>query len=621
MQPFSRRILFVALISFVANQLAFALTSRYRATWRDDPSTTIVIGWDQVSGINPVFYYDVVDHADCVEDYSYAKHPDRSIYAKGMHNHFVRLAGLRPNTRYFFVITDSEGVNQRFSFRTIPDHADERISIVAGGDSRNHLEARRAANRMVAKLRPHFVLFGGDMTGGDSSREWLVWMDDWQLTTCSDGRLTPIVPARGNHEYSNATITDLFDIKSLDVYYSLTFGGNLFRTYTLNSLIPPGGEQRKWLEEDLKSQQEVIYKLAQYHYPIRPHTRVKRNRDGQWQHWAGLFHDYRFDLVIESDGHVVKSSYPIRPDTGPGSDEGFIRDDFNGTVYIGEGCWGAPLRRNNDDKNWTRSSGSFNQFKWIFIDKQSIEVRTIHTDNVDQVAEVDHFNIFLPPNGLKLWNPPSGDIITLHNRNAEPVLVNNPPVEPLMNLTDCSAELAGNRAFIHWKTLNEWPNLTYEIQRSHDGIHFTTIASIEGRGQIQKTNIYKVLDRNLSDSDPDKLQYRIKRLLPNGHYSFFKAVPVRTMVARAGSNDFAELYPDPNTGLLKVKYKLKTPGNVSIRLFNNFEKEVSKSYYQNQREGNYLKSIDMKSMPHGDYLLVIKTEEEIISQIRIIKKV
>ena len=35
------------------------------------------------------------------------------------------------------------------------------------------------------------------MTGGDSNREWKEWLDDWQLTIGQDGRMTPIVPARG----------------------------------------------------------------------------------------------------------------------------------------------------------------------------------------------------------------------------------------------------------------------------------------------------------------------------------------------------------------------------------------------------------------------------------------
>ncbi|MCB0376559.1 MAG: T9SS type A sorting domain-containing protein [Lewinellaceae bacterium] len=144
---------------------------------------------------------------------------------------------------------------------------------------------------------------------------------------------------------------------------------------------------------------------------------------------------FGFDLY-ESDAHVVKQTHPIRPDTGLESDEGFIRDDENGTVYIGEGNWGAPLRDNNDNKSWTRASGSFNQFNWIFVDQEKIEIRTIRTDHAQQVAEVSQSDIFEPPKGLIIWNPPTGNVVTLRNRKTgspSPGSGTQPPIATLEN--------------------------------------------------------------------------------------------------------------------------------------------------------------------------------------------
>ena len=410
-----RFFLFFIILSQFLGTLS-AATGRYRCMWRDDPATTMVIGWDQASGSAPELYYDVVDFGKQVSAYRFKQQPDRIIAAKGMNNHFVRLMGLKPNTVYYFVIKDTEGVSQRLSFKTAPDTPKERLSIIAGGDSRNNREARRDANRLVSKLRPHFIIFDGDMTGGDTFEEWREWFDDWQETIGSDGRLFPVVVARGNHEAANSSITELFDVSSADVYYALTFGGNLFRIYTLNSLIPPGGSQRIWLEGDLSANQDVAWRMAQYHHAIRPHTLKKPEKDELLLNWATLFYKYQVALAMESDAHVVKLTYPIRPSREPGSEEGFIRDDEAGTVYIGEGCWGAPLREANDNKAWTRASGSFNQFKWIFVDQEKIEIRTIRTDGARQVAEVSHSNIFEPPFGLVIWNPAAGDVVVIRNR-------------------------------------------------------------------------------------------------------------------------------------------------------------------------------------------------------------
>lgn len=393
---------------------AFGRIDKIRIVWQGNASTSATIAWNQVSGTDPVLLLDVNDYGRNAAEYGLSKLPDRIQEAEGMNNHFVRLDGLLPNMTYYFLVKDSEGTSTRYFFTTAPNHADRRLSIVAGGDSRNHQDARQDANIMVAKLRPHCVMFGGDFTENDFPQEWQEWLDDWQLSIAEDGRITPIIVTRGNHEASNRTLIDLFDMRAAGGYYVTTLGGDLVRIYTLNTLIPVGGEQRDWLENDLRTYgQKYHWRIGQYHHPMRPHTQRKSEKNDQVAHWAPLFEKYNVNLMVECDAHVVKSTWPIRTDNGPGSDEGFIRDDENGTVYIGEGCWGAPLRNNDDDKAWTRASGSFNQFNWIFIDKEKIEVRTIQTDGAGRVANIDPKNIFKAPIGIRIWNPANGDVITI----------------------------------------------------------------------------------------------------------------------------------------------------------------------------------------------------------------
>ncbi len=416
----------VALAIFFANAVEAANT-RYRCMWREDPATSMVIGWDQISGGNAVLHYDVIDHGQKTDAYRLSHKPDKVLNARGMNNHFVRLTNLKPATVYYFVIRDSEGVSRRMSFRTAPDNPSERLSIIAGGDSRNHRDARKSANKLVSKLRPHFVLFNGDMTADDSPNEWKKWLDDWQETIGSDGRLFPVLVARGNHEASNESLVEIFDVANSGLIYALNFGGSLLRIYTLNSMIPSGGEQRDWLEADLKKYGQMSWRFAQYHHAMRPHTSDKSEKDDLIIHWATLFQKYKVQLAIESDSHVAKWTYPIRPSKESGSDQGFIQDDENGTVYIGEGCWGAPLRKNDDDKAWTRASGSFNQFNWIFVDKDKVEVRTVMTDVSANVGEVSDRNPFEPPIGLSLWNPPTGDVLIMYKE--KPVVAAKPPVQ------------------------------------------------------------------------------------------------------------------------------------------------------------------------------------------------
>ena len=207
----NRGLWILILFVFCLSEPAIGRINRLRCMWRDDPATSMVIAWDQRSGAEPALLYDTEDFGQVARSYRMRQRPDRSTNAKGMNTQFVRLTGLKPNTVYYFVILDSEGLSKRFSFRTAPNTPDVRLSVIAGGDSRNHREARVDANKIVSKIRPNFIMFGGDMTENDSPKEWQDWLDDWQYTIGSDGRLFPIITARGNHESQNASITELFD--------------------------------------------------------------------------------------------------------------------------------------------------------------------------------------------------------------------------------------------------------------------------------------------------------------------------------------------------------------------------------------------------------------------------
>lgn len=415
---------FCLIFCFIGHN-TFAKSSKFRCMWRDNPATSMVIGWDQESGSSPLVFFDTKDHGNEVSKYRFQKKTDSVVSFHEMNNNFARFNNLLPNTVYYFIIKDNEGQSERYSFKTAPADPNERLSIVAGGDSRNQREACRKANLMVSKLHPNFVLFGGDMTESDNAFQWKQWLDDWQLTISPEGRMTPIIVARGNHEYTNNTLVQLFDVAATGLYYKFDFGGNLLSVYTLNSLISAGGDQKDWLQTQMAGDQDKTWRMAQYHFPMRPHTKVKVDRNDQAIYWATLFSRYSLNVAVESDAHVAKITYPIKPFAGLGADQGFIRDDETGTVYLGEGGWGAPLRQNNDNKNWTMESGSFNHFNWLWVDQNAIQVRTVKTDNANNVANLNLNNVFAIPQGIDLWKMGADVVYTINRKapNSENVLL------------------------------------------------------------------------------------------------------------------------------------------------------------------------------------------------------
>jgi hypothetical protein len=417
--------------------------SKYRLVWTDDPTTTVMVAWDQGQVNDPVVYYGKEDFGQEWQKYPQGQVPTRTVPGyRGMNNHFAKLSNLEPDQIYYFVIKDSEYTSDRFWFRTAPD-VPEPFTFIAGGDTKSSdppLTAGRLSHQMVAKLRPLFVIFNGDFCSGSGvdDDDWQQWLNDWTfLTTTNDGRMIPIIPVHGNHEDGDYTVLNkLFNAPyqyddEENVYYSLSFGDSFFHIIALNSQTGGLDDQTKWLEEDLQKHQEYTFKFAGYHKPMRPHTASKSENNHLVEAWAPLFYKYKLDIAMEGDSHMSKITFPIRPSEESGSHEGFIRDDENGTMYIGDGSWGATPRQNNDDKPWTLRSGSFNQFNWIQVypDKDGnsahVEIRTVitsernpenedeiisHVDNVPGLSESDVFAI---PENINLFSTePYGSVIT-----------------------------------------------------------------------------------------------------------------------------------------------------------------------------------------------------------------
>jgi hypothetical protein len=430
--------LFAAALLLACCASLHAKTDRYRVVWEQDPATTAVIGWNQAKGKNPVLYYDHVDHGTNVDKYSHQAKPDRNEKYLGMDSRFVTLKNLKPNSPCYFVIADSDSTSPRLWFRTAPD-SPQPFTFIGGGDTKSDTEGRargRKGNVMVSKLRPLFVLYAGDFTSkGLKEDEWKNWLADWSAdTTSSDGRVYPIVPVRGNHEPHPDILYRLFGLSDPKNYFAFNVGGDLLRLYALNSQIHVTGEpstrrlvkgdkpldtpelqaQTKWLINDLKNNPGPTFKIASYHKPLRPHTSSKPENDYLYDAWAEPFHKYGVDAAIEGDSHMHKITYPVRPGIGPDSHQDFIRDDETGTIFMGEGSWGAKTRADDNDKPWTLDSAQITQFKWFHVHPNRIEIRTVLTENAEEVDSASDENPFALPEGLQLHAAPNyGTVIRI----------------------------------------------------------------------------------------------------------------------------------------------------------------------------------------------------------------
>ena len=96
--PTFKDLFFHSLLLFIIGVLipseGHARIDRLRATWRSDPATSMVLGWDQVTGGRPILYYDKMDHGQNAGSYRFQAPPTWANRHKAMNNVFVRLEGL-----------------------------------------------------------------------------------------------------------------------------------------------------------------------------------------------------------------------------------------------------------------------------------------------------------------------------------------------------------------------------------------------------------------------------------------------------------------------------------------------------------------------------------------------
>jgi len=275
--------------------------------------------------------------------------------------HHATIGDLEPETEYELVMISDGNESPAMYFKTAPGD-DRPFSMFFGGDSRSGRNTRRQMNSMLAELLAEgaadeneaeeiFALaHGGDYIGsGRSLEQWSAWMSDHELTVAADGRMLPIIPARGNHD-PGPIFNQVFGFEDddNDNYYAIDVGPSV-RFITLNTNISTAGDQRTWLDAELQESRPAhTWVLVQYHRPAFP---AVKSPGGALRSWVPLFEQYNIDIVCEADGHCIKRTLPIRDGS----------HDETGVVYIGEGGLGVGQRRPHTDRWFLQAPGMVSQ--------------------------------------------------------------------------------------------------------------------------------------------------------------------------------------------------------------------------------------------------------------------
>ncbi len=326
--------------------LAGSKPAQWRVTWSGEASTTATVSWSTaVFGKKHVLHYGTKpfglevakyeNHLACKKTGAYSINAKEAEDTKTAFYHHAELSELKPNTKYYFVMESDGEFSRQLYFKTSPKTGD--FKLLVGGDSRSGMISRCRMNLRLAKEfkdKPEIIALnhGGDfIASGHSWHQWRLWLSHHELTTLEDGRVLPVIPTRGNHD-GGPIFFEVFNLKKMtekhSFWHTVTLTDDV-NIVTLDTNYSAKGPQEEWLDQQLAElRPKSKWLITNYHRPLFP---AVKSPAGQAAVFVPLFEKHNVDLALESDGHCIKRTVPIRNG----------KKDATGVVYIGEGGLGV----------------------------------------------------------------------------------------------------------------------------------------------------------------------------------------------------------------------------------------------------------------------------------------
>ena len=163
-----------------------------------------------------------------------------------------------------------------------------------------------------------------------------------------------------------------------------------------------------------------------------------------------------------------------------------------------------------------------------------------------------------------------------------------------------TASLEGKGIILSWETATEKNNLGFAVERSTDGINYSSVGFVSGKGTTAERQIYSFLDNPEASGI---FFYRLKQQDYNGNFSYSEVITVKLDVPLEFA--LAQNYPNPFNPSTLIYYSLPVESFVTLSVYDLMGREVASLVSEVKKAGTYEIEFNAANLASGTYIYKI----------------
>jgi hypothetical protein len=188
-----------------------------------------------------------------------------------------------------------------------------------------------------------------------------------------------------------------------------------------------------------------------------------------------------------------------------------------------------------------------------------------------------------------------------HYMGADEVLGAPLPVE----LSAFNAKAISNDVPLTWTTASETNNSHFEILRSADGVSFSSIKNVKGKGTTTRASAYTELDADANKyAQNNKLYYQLKQVDLDGKNTYSDIVCV---LFGQPVSDQVTVFPNPTQDVATILFSEMNAGVVDYQITDIHGKTLLSG--QTWVKDYALQIESVQNLPHGIYFVQLNTQK------------